>query len=367
MNDKKIKILIYGMQNLKGGVETYLYNFAKYCDYTKFSLTFLNTQKNGFMYEEELKKIGASVVKVTPSSENSKACEKELKKLMDEEKFDYFYINASSYNRFHFISGKVKPQMTKLLLHCHAIIRKEDIHFKSRVSHFIGKFIFNNSKILRVACGKDAGMYMFSNKPFEIFSNGIDVEKFKYNEEFRKEIRGEFGINDTDIVLGNIARLSKEKNHLFLLEVFSEILKLKPNSKLLLVGDGAEKDNIINKIKEMNIESKVILPGARSDAYKFYSALDGFVMPSIVEGFGISIAEAQANGLFCFGSDSLESATDLTGNVEYISLKKTAKEWAEIILKKLKRDSKALEKFSKEFKAEESYRKIFEYFEENLD
>lgn len=366
MEKNKIKILIYGMQNLKGGVETYLYNFAKYCDYTKFSLTFLDTQKNGIMYEENLKKLGASVIKLTPTSENTKACAKELKKLLAEEKFDYFYINASSYNRFHFVSRMVKPKRTKFVLHCHAIIRKEDIQFKSRVSHYIGKLFFGNSKILRVACGKDAGKYMFSNKSFEIFSNGIDVEKFKYSEAFRKEIREEFSIVDTDIVLGNVARLSKEKNHLFLLDVFSEILKLNPNSKLLLVGDGAEKDNIVNKIKELNLESKVILPGARDDAYKFYSALDGFVMPSIVEGFGISIAEAQANGLFCFGSERLEPATNLTGNIEYIPLIKSAKEWAEIILENMKRDKNAIEKFSKEFKAEESYRKIFEWFEKNI-
>lgn len=353
------------MKNIRGGVERYLYNFAKYCDYTKFSLTFLDMQSDGIMFQEEIEKFGAYVVKL-PLSRN-KTFKQKLKKLLEEEKFDYFYINASSYNRFHFLSEMLKPKETKLVLHCHGIVRNEDISFKSRISHLVGKIFFNNSKHLRVACGNEAGKYMFSNKPFEIFSNGIDVEKFKYSETFRREIREEFNLNELDLICGNIARLSKEKNPIFLLEIFNEILKIKPNSKLLFVGDGPEKENIEDKIKEMDIRDNVILTGAREDVYKIYSALDTFIMPSIVEGFGISIVEAQANGLFCFGSTNLEETTDLTGNVAYISLEKNAREWAEIIVNNMKRDPRALEKFNKEYKAEESYGKIFKYFEQHTN
>lgn len=366
MENKKIKILIYGMQNVRGGIEMYLYNLAKYCDYTKFSLSFLDTQTEGIIYQDELKKLGCSIEKLTPSDKNFKACVKELKELLEEKEYDYVYINVSSYSRFHFIVQMVKPSKTKIVLHCHGMTKIKKLPLKSKMSHYIGKKFFANTDVLRVACGKEAGKFMFPTKPFEVFSNGIEVEKFKYNDEFRNEIRNEFNINNNEMVFGHIARLSPEKNHLFLLEVFDEILKREPNSKLILVGEGIERNNIENKAEELGICDNVILTGARKDAHKFYSALDAFIMPSVSEGFGISIAEAQANGLFCFGSDRLDKSTDLTGNVKYIPLTVSAKEWSEIILEKMKRDPDAIKKFSNDYKAEESYRKIFKFFKENL-
>ena len=366
MKNKKIKILIYGMQNVRGGIEMYLYNLAKYCDYSKFSLTFLDTQKEGIIYQNEIKELGCSVEKITPSDIDFKACVKELKKLLHEKNYDYVYINVSSYSRFHFIVRMVKPKNTKMILHSHGMNNMKKKPLKSKISHYTGKIFFSGSNVLRAACSKDAGKFMFLNKPFKVFLNGIETDTFKYNESFRKEIRKEFNIEENEIVFGHIARLSPEKNHLFLIEIFSEILKLQPNSKLILVGEGVLRKEIENKIKELNIDSNVILTGSRQDAYKFYSALDAFIMPSISEGFGISIAEAQANGIFCFGSDVLDKSTDLTGNIKYIPLSSSAKEWAEIILENMKRDPNALEKFSKEFKAEESYRRIFEYFKEHV-
>ena len=353
------------MQDVRGGIEMYLYNLAKYCSKEEITLDFLSMQTNGIAYQEELKSFGCNVVKITSSDRNFKACVNELKKLLNQQQYDYIYINLSSYTRFHFIVQMVKPKKTKIIIHCHGMPEIKKMPLKSRVSHILGKKFFDAINVLRVACSNEAGKFMFSNKPFAIFLNGVEVDKFRYNEKNRNEIREEFNIKNDEILLGHIARFVPEKNHVFLLDVFSEILKQKPNSKLIFVGDGKSQNEIEYKIKELNIADNVILTGARNDAYKFYSALDAFVMPSISEGFGISIAEAQANGLFCFGSTNLDKSTNLTGNVEYISLNKSAREWAEIILKEMKRDPHALEKFSKDFKAEESYRKIFEYFKEN--
>lgn len=366
LKNKKIRILVHGMQNVRGGIEMYLYNFAKYCEYKEFSLDFLNMQPDEIIYQDELKKLGCDIVKVTPSDKNFKACTNELKKLLNEQKYDYIYINLSSYTRFHFIVQMVKPKKTKIIIHCHGMPEMKMAPLKSRISHSIGKIFFNNIDVLRVTCGNEAGKFMFSNKEFEVFPNGIEIDKFKFDENHRNEIRNEFNIKNDELVFGLIARLAPEKNQLFLLDIFSEILKKESNSKLILVGDGSGRNMVEERIKELGIIDDVILTGARNDAYKFYSALDAFVMPSISEGFGISIAEAQANGLFCFGSDNLDKSTNLTGNVKYISLNLSAREWAEIILKNMKRDSNALEKFSENFKAEESYKRIFKFLEENL-
>lgn len=366
MENKKINILIYGMQNVRGGVEMYLYNFAKYCDKTKFALSFLDTQTSEMIYKSELEKLGCDVIKVNSAGKNFKACVNELKKIFFEKEYDYIYINVPSYSRFIFALQKAKNKKTKMVLHSHGMLEMKKMPIKSRVSHYAGKYFFKNKPILRMACGKEAGKFLFATKPFKVFFNGIEIDKFKYNEEFRNEIRENFNLKEDELIFGNIARLSSEKNHMFLLEVFVEILKLKPNSKLILVGDGNDRKILENRISELGIDENVILTGAREDAYKFYSALDAFIMPSIVEGFGISIAEAQANGLFCFGSDNLDKSTNLTGNVMYISLEKSPKEWAGIILENMKRDLEAINKFSIDYKAEESYRKIFKYFEENI-
>ena len=81
---------------------------------------------------------------------------------------------------------------------------------------------------------------------------------------------------------------------MFLIDIFAEIVKQQPDSKLLLVGDGDEKEKIQEKIEQLQLQKKVLLLGARSDVNELMQAMDVFVFPSLYEGLPLTMIEAQA-------------------------------------------------------------------------
>ena len=166
-----------------------------------------------------------------------------------------------------------------------------------------------------------------------VVNNAIKVEDFIYNENTRKSIRDEFNINESTLLIGNVGRLHFQKNQMFLLEIFSEMHKTNSDTKLMIVGSGDLLEKLKNKARELNIQNSVIFTGQRDDIPQLMSAFDGFVLPSVFEGLGIVLVEAQAAGLPCFTSEGVvPQEANISPLLSYISLKKSAKEWAETIL-----------------------------------
>ena len=221
---------------------------------------------------------------------------------------------------------------------------------------------------LKVACGIDAGKFMFKGNDFEVFNNGVDIKKFKFNADNRKNIRKELGINENTFVVGLTARVDRQKNPLFLLDIFNCIQKQKEDSVLVYTGEGDLKNAVKEKAKELGIENKVLLLGRRNDVEKITSAYDIFLMPSLYEGLSISIVEAQINGLKCYTSTNVDKDSNATGNVEFISLEKSAEEWAKEILESdNSRDMNVTEKIPDKFDSKKSYQKIYEYYEKHIN
>ena len=177
----------------------------------------------------------------------------------------------------------------------------------------------------------------------------------------------QLNINKAVVVLGIVARMNEPKNHNFLIDIFQEYIKLNKNSKLLLIGDGYLREKIEEKIEKLALSDKVLLLGDRTDVNKLYSAIDIYVMPSLYEGLSISLCEAQVNGLRCYTSTRVDTNSNITNNVEFLSLKKSAKEWAEHIFKNDNtRDKDVINKIPDEFNDKKSYNKLFEYYIECL-
>ncbi len=365
MKQNKIKILVFGMSDKIGEIETYLYNLAKTCDYTKFSLDFVEMSENDIVYKEDLKKFGAKIIKLNLKNGGWIQHYKKVKELLVDSKYDYVYMNVMACSLLQPVIIAAKNKNTKLCIHSHTAALSSKYSLKTKCVHYFIKNFIKSNQILKVACGKKAGQYIFGNKNFTVFYNGIEIEKFQYNQTYRNEIRKEFDIKSNEKLFGNIARLANAKNPIFLIEVFNEILKQDKNAKFILVGDGDLEQQVIYKIEELGIQDRVVLTGRRDDANKFYSALDVFILPSLYEGFPISLVEAQVNGLKCYASDAIDDEVNITGNIKFISLKKDAKEWSKIILGDTNRDSDVIGKIPEKFYKENCYKEVFSYFKEN--
>lgn len=196
------------------------------------------------------------------------------------------------------------------------------------------------------ACSREAGKWLFGKRAvkssrFKVIPNSIDSHLFIYNQERREQVRKELGIRDSFIV-GHVGRLSKPKNHSFLLKCFKELNSHHKDSILLLVGDGELGNEIKNEAKRLKIEKSVIFTGSQINTYDYYQAMDCFVFPSLWEGFGIAVVEAQASGLHCIVSDRVPPDVDIGAHlITFLSIDDIVQKWEGEMSKKYDRKNTA--------------------------
>lgn len=153
----------------------------------------------------------------------------------------------------------------------------------------------------------------FENVPenkIKVIYNGI--KKPEVEEETVLALRHNLSISKDTIILGTIARLDPIKNHSMMLDAFALVLKEYPNTVLIIVGDGEERNNIEEKIKQLDIKDKVILPGYEPQPQHYLALMDIFLLSSLSEGTSMTLLEAMALGKPCV-------VTDAGGNSEVVT------------------------------------------------
>lgn len=183
------------------------------------------------------------------------------------------------------------------------------------------------------ACGEDAGRWMFGGHDYAVLNNAIDTNAFAFNPAIREKYRDALGVDQSTLLLGHVGRFHPIKNHVFLVDIFSELVKLHPDSKLLLVGQGDLEQMIRDKLEALGLSNRVIFAGVRSDVNALMQAMDVFAFPSLFEGLPLVAVEAQAAGLPCVVSDRVPRECEKTqGLVTFLPLEADAERWAEQIL-----------------------------------
>lgn len=167
-----------------------------------------------------------------------------------------------------------------------------------------------------------------AHKDVTLLHNGVDLDVFRFDPEWRKEIRREFELDDR-LVIGHVGRFHEQKNHPFLLEVFARIREQRPDAVLMLVGTGDLQKEVEERAEALGLKDSVIFTGRRFDISKLLSAMDVFVFPSFFEGMPNTIIEAQATGLPCVLADTITPEADITGLLTYLPLTLTPEIWAE--------------------------------------
>ncbi len=339
-----VKVLYFVDRMLKGGIQSLVIEIVKNINKEKVQIDFLLLD-DGKEYELEntLKDLGCKIYKLNGIWINTPLDFLKYKKALD--KFfkvhnDYDVVHMHSSSKNYMVLKKAKKYGIPVrIAHSHNI----DFQTKNPIKKFIGnilKIYLKKYSTDYFACSKIAGEWLFGKKivnsdKFHVIHNAIDYDKFKFSEEKRNEIRKKFDIKDDELVIGHVGRFSEQKNHEFLIDIFNEIYKKNNNYKLLLIGTGDKEALIKEKVKNLNLEKRVIFLGFKEEVSDYYNAMDLFVFPSKFEGLGITLIEAQANGLTCFTSkDVVPAEVKLSSNLYFIELSKTAEEWAEEVLGK---------------------------------
>ena len=173
---------------------------------------------------------------------------------------------------------------------------------------------------------------MFSGRQYQTLANAIDSSIYKYDAVIADTIRKERGLTD-ELIIGHVGRFHPQKNHVFLIDIFAEIKKIRPDAKLLLVGGGEGMTAIQQKVEKLGLKDSVIFTGIRPDVNRLLQAMDVFVFPSLYEGLPVTMVEAQAAGLPCVISDKVPDECIVTeGLVTVQRLSDSAENWAKHIV-----------------------------------
>ncbi len=332
--DRKIKIahIVGGLHN--GGVEAVIYNHFSHLDMEKFETHIIANSPSVPECEEQFRKLGFIIHVLPERKKDFFGNLKQTISIFKENNFDIIHVHMNLFCFYHTFLGKM----------CGIPIRIAHAHLVEYPTNPIRIFVDGIKKRLTrmtanryFACGKTAGEYLFgkrnvANGKVFILNNAIDVSKFLYKEETRNSLRAELGITEHCLCIGNIARFTEQKNHSFLIDIFYEISKSRADTKLLLLGKGELEPVIRDKVKKMGLDNKVLFLGVHSDIENYYQAMDVFLFPSLYEGLGIVLVEAQSSGLMCYSSDTVPKEVRLSTLVKFISLKKSAKQWADTIV-----------------------------------
>ena len=339
---KKTRVLLFVDRMRHGGIQQFLVENVRNMDKSKVQVDVL-TLDDGTTYplEQAIQDAGATYYKLKGIWINKPWDYIKYAKAIDKffiENNDYkvVHMNASSKN-FLLLKYAKKHNVPIRIAHSHNI----DFQTKNPIKKLIGNLLKVPMKKYATdyfACSYLAGEWLFGKENVEngkvkVIHNAVDYDRFKYDEKVREEIRKEFKINKKEILFGNVGRFTNQKNHTFLIDVFNEIHKKNKDTKLIMVGIGEKEEEIREKVKNLNLEDSTIFAGFRKDVNKIMQAMDVFLLPSLYEGLPVVGVEAQAAGLPSFTSkDVVTSEVKITDAFEFISLEKTAEEWADIIL-----------------------------------
>lgn len=323
-----MKILHSELQEVCGGIESFLINISNEMDINAIQFEYLMRGTN-----EQIAGNVKGVVHRVPDNRI---------------KYIFFVISFLRNNKFDMIhlhknsaADIVLPILIRIFSRdSYVIVHSHNSQPSSssgilKILHRLNRAILYCIADAAFACSDVAAEWMFGKKgrtgQVKLIKNGIQIQKYVFNREIRKKIRDQYKISDTTFLIGNVGRLSKQKNQIFLISILAEVIKKGYSVKLIICGEGEEKQAIVEEAEKLQVQNNVILPGACSNINEILQAMDVFVMPSLYEGLTIAAIEAQCAGLPCVFSDTMSEETILSHHCHVLSLRDGAEKWSDAI------------------------------------
>lgn len=311
----------------RGGLETMLMNYFRNIDRSKVQFDFLVHRDFEADYDKEILSLGGRIYHLPQLNPFSRKYHKALDSFFAEHPYQIVHSHLDCMSAYPLSHAK-KAGVPVRIAHAHNKSQDKNIKYPLKI---LSKSLIPKYATHLFACGEEAGQWMFSGRQFQILYNAIDSSRYIYSEQIRREVREELKLGNK-LVIGHVGRFSPQKNHGFIIRLFYELQKRKPDSILILTGDGKNRQQIEKMVQELDLGRKVIFTGIRSDVNRLMQAMDVFLFPSLYEGLGIVAIEAQAAGLPCVVSKKVPEDAKITKLVSSLSLKAPLSEWIDTIL-----------------------------------
>lgn len=334
-----VRILhVVGAMNL-GGAETWLMHILRHIDRKRFQMDFVVHTTQPAAYDDEIRALGSQIIPcLHPRYPLTYA--RNLKRILREYgPYDIIHSHV------HHYSGWVLR-----------VAQQAGIPMRIAHSHSDTSFLQANASVLRrlyfvlmrrwiiqyatrgLGCSRAAATALFgpewtSDARWRVLYYGIDLMPFHQAVQ-RDSVLAELGIPPDAFVVGHVGRFVEPKNHIFLLDIAREIVRCEPRARFVLVGDGHLRATVAQRVKEMGLTEYFVFAGERADVARLMlGAMDLFVFPSLYEGLGIVLVEAQAAGLPCLISNVVPQDVEVVPSLfQRLDLAQPAAVWAETAL-----------------------------------
>lgn len=296
----------------------------------------ITASKEG-MREKEYKKIGCQIFRIPKLRDGILRNFRAVVQIIKKGKYDIVQTHAGYTGIIHVLAAK-HCGVKAIIAHSHMAYIKQNF-VQNLLRHLITPIVKNNSTLL-FSCSKDSVKWEWSanetSDKILIIKNAIDMKQFVFSPEKRSSVRKEYNCGDK-LIVGNVGRLTRQKNHDFLLRVFKIIHDRNAHAELWLIGDGEKSDEIKRTIINLNLTGYVRLFGVSNEVNILLNAMDIFVLPSLYEGLGIVLIEAQCNGLPIVATKGvIPEEVHIAQNMKMIPLSLGEEKWAETILESSK-------------------------------
>ncbi len=334
------------LQNLDmGGAETYVMNIYRNIDRSKVQFDFA-VQHRGGCYEKEIREMGGEIYYLPHFKfYNARKFELALIALLKEHpEIVVVHSHNNSVGAFA-MRATYKQGLHTTISHAHTN-KKCISNWKGIIYNCINpytRYLFKKYAGYRFACSREAGRWQYGkHTDYEVINNAIDLQRFRYDEFKQTELKKKNGFKN-GIIIGHVGRLEKVKNQRFLLNIFHEIHQENNDSLLIIAGEGKEKNRLATQAAELGISEAVMFVGNKNNIEEIYMMIDVFVLPSLYEGFPMTLIEAQASGLQCVVSDRISKEVDVTGNVTFLPLNAGLDKWIKTIKEKASESRQVIE------------------------
>lgn len=336
----KPKILIIAASLRIGGAEKVARDIALYAGRDEYEFHYVVFGDEIGAYEEQLTCLGCRIFHLASPRDSYPAYWMALVRLMKEHRYHAVHAH-NMFNCGIVMLAARRCGIAVRISHAHSAL-DEPAGIGTKLYERLMRILICTCSTDLVACGVRAGHRLFGptlwKKHGKLVLNGIDVSAYRPDPEARQALRRRLGAENS-FLIGHTGHMMPVKNQRFLIELMPQILKLRPDARLLLLGDGPDREMLLELAASLGLEEFVRMPGNVTDVHLWLNAMDVFVFPSLYEGMPLSVMEAQANALPCILSDGVPDDVHLTSLIRVLPLSAPTGAWVEAVCTAVRPDS----------------------------
>lgn len=317
-----------------GGVEAVIMNYYRHIDRSRVQFDFVIDGYERSILDDEIESLGGRIYHVCPYKKNIFTYMQEIYHIVREGGYRIVHSNMNTLAVFSLFAAKVAGAPIRIAHNHSTATRGEG---KRAIMKYILRPFAPLFATHRFACSQLAAEWMYGKAAVArgevtIINNAIDLSLYAYSEEKRRRLREKLNIPADALAIGHVGRFAYQKNHAFLLDVFSRVLEQDKSAYLILVGTGELMDETRIRARKLGIDNRVLFLGLRADVADLLNAFDIFILPSHFEGLPVVAVEAQANGLPLLLSTNVSSEAVINKETKQLPLSLGIATWAERVL-----------------------------------